>query len=135
MAADFGKILGNIEDENVALLEAQVRLGKAYQRLDGKLTRLQAKTRIEPYPVDKKSDLVIGYRRIEAQYYITTIIKGLGGTEAEVPVSEANPTIQADLMAYVAPLLEKVLVNVSANTKAATTAAATADKLIAAIPG
>lgn len=134
MAADFGKILGKIEAENETLAGAQKRLAKAYTRLDGKLTRLKAKTRIEPYKVDKKSELVIGYRRIEAQYCITTIIKGLGGTEAEVPVSETSPELQADLMAHVAPLLEKVLANVAVNTKAATTAAATADKLIAAIP-
>ena len=91
MAADFGKILGKIEDENTALREAQARLQKAYVKLDGKLTRLKAKARIEPYVVDKKTGLQIGYRRIEAQYCITTIRVGLGGTEAEIPVSEASP--------------------------------------------
>lgn len=133
MAADFGKILGKIEDENTALREAQARLQKAYVKLDGKLTRLKAKARIEPYVVDKKTGLQIGYRRIEAQYCITTIRVGLGGTEAEIPVSEASPEAQADLMAYVAPLLDQVLKAVSENTKAATTAATTADKLISAI--
>lgn len=134
MAADFGKILGKIEDENTTLREAQVRLQKAYVKLDSKLNRLSAKTRIEPYPIDKKSDLVIGYRRFDTGYAITTIRKGLGGTEAEIPVSEASPEVQATLMAHVADLLGKVLANVSVNTKAATTAAATADQLIEAIP-
>ena len=134
MAADFGKLLGKIEDENTTLREAQVRLNKAYVKLDSKLTRLGARTRVEPYEVDKKSEGVIGYRRFETGYAITTIRTGLGGTEAEIPVSEAKPEVQAHLMAHVAGLLEKVLANVSADTKAAKTAAATANKLIDAIP-
>ncbi len=134
MAADFGKILSKIEDENTTLREAQVRLQKAFVKLDSKLTRLGAKTRIEPYPITKDSEVTIGYRRFDTGYSITTLRRGLGGTEAEIPVSEANPELQATLMAHVADLLEKVLTNVSSNTKAATAAAATADKLISAIP-
>ena len=73
MAADFGKLLGKIEDENTTLREAQVRLNKAYVKLDSKLTRLGARTRVEPYEVDKKSEAVIGYRRFETGYAITTM--------------------------------------------------------------
>lgn len=134
MASDFGKLLDAIESENTALRLAHQRLGKAYEKLDGRLTRLGAATRIEPYEVDKKSKLTIGYRRFENTWNISTIVAGVAGLEAEVPVGETTPERQADLMPHVADLLDKIAKALGEDVKAAQKAVDTAEKLISALP-
>ena len=134
MASDFGKVLEKIENENKALNLAQSRLGKAYEKLDSRLTRFQARARIEPYEVDKKSGDRIGYRRFEDRYCISTMIAGVAGLEAEVPVAETSPSRQAALMPHVAGLLEKVAAAIAEDHKVAKKAADEAEKLLAALP-
>ena len=133
MATDFSKVLGRIEDENDELKKAHAALAEAFEKLDGKLTRLGARVRIEPYEVDKKAGLVIGYRRFELTWRISTVVSGLAGTSSELPVSETKPDIQVALMPHVAGLLDKVATAVAAEAKQAQGAVVEAKRLIDAI--
>jgi hypothetical protein len=134
MASDFGKVLAKIESENKGLNLAQARLGRAFEKLDSRLTRLAAMVRIEPYEIDKKSGLQIGYRRFEDRWSISTIVHGVAGLEAEVPVAETSPDRQAALIPHVAGLLEKVADALVEEHKTAQKAADEADRLLAALP-
>ncbi|MCO4768909.1 MAG: hypothetical protein KDA24_02690 [Deltaproteobacteria bacterium] len=134
MASDFGKLLDKIQSENSQLATAHARLGKAYEKLDGRLTRFNAKARIEPYEVDKKSGLKIGYRRYERGWNISTIIEGVAGLEAEVPVRETPPKTQAALMPHVAGLLTKIGAALAEDVKSAKKATVEADRLLDALP-
>lgn len=133
MAADFGKLLAKIESENKALQFAEARLGKAFEKLDGQLTRFDARVRIEPYDIDKKSGLKLGYRQYEKLWSITTLVSGVAGLEAEVPVSETPPDRQAALIPHVAGLLEKIAAAIADSNKMAKTAAEEAERMIAAM--
>lgn len=134
MAGDFGKLLDSIQESNDQLSLAHGRLGRAFSKLDGRLTRFNAKARIEPYEVDKKSGLKIGYRRFENRWSISTLVEGVAGLEAEVPVQETGPEMQAALMPHVEALLKKIAESIKADVKVAEKAAAEADKILAALP-
>jgi len=134
MAADFGKLLDQIQTNNDQLKISYGRLGRAYEKLDGRLTRLGARARVEPYAIDKKSERKIGYRRFEHGWSITTMVQGVAGLEAEVPVSETSPHVQAELMPHVAPLLEKISALIADDVKNAKKAVTEAEKLLAALP-
>ena len=133
MAADFGKLLETIENENETLKVAYSRLGRAIEKLDGNLTRLGARVRIEPYEVDKKTGLRIGYRRFEQNWRISTVVAGLAGLEAEVPAGETPPERQATLMPHLAELLDRIGKAVAEEVKSAKSAADTAEKLLVAL--
>jgi len=134
MASNFSKLLETIETENKALAQARGRLGLAYEKLDGRLTRFDARARIEPYEVEKKSELMIGYRRFEQRWSISTLVVGVAGLKAEVPVAETSPDTQAALMPHVAGLLKKVGDAIAADVKSARQAVDEAESLLAALP-
>ncbi len=134
MAADFGKLLDQIQTNNDQLKLSYGRLGKAYEKLDGRLTRLGARARVEPYEIDKKSDRKIGYRRYDHGWAITTMIQGVAGLEAEVPVAETEPHVQAELMPHVASLLEKIAGLIADDVKSAKKAVTEAEKILDALP-
>ena len=134
MPADFGKLLSKIETENKALQFAEARLGKAFEKLDGQLTRFKARVRIEPYDVDKKSGMKIGYRQFDNRWAITTLISGVAGLEAEVPVAETSPDRQAALIPHVAGLLEKIAAAIADSNKTAKRAADEAERVLDALP-
>ena len=133
MAADFEMLLATIETENETLKLAYGRLSRAIEKLDGNLTRLGARVRIDPYEIDKKSGLRIGYRRFEQTWRISTIMTGIAGMEAEVPVGETPPERQAALMPHLADLLERIGKAVADEVKNAKSAAETAEKLLIAL--
>jgi hypothetical protein len=133
-AADFGKVLDRIESKNTELRTQQARLQKAYEKLDGALTRFQARVRIEPYEVDKKAGLRIGLRRFEQNLRISTMVTGLAGVVSEIPVIEAKPDLQVALMPHIADLLGKLADAIDAQVKETSSAAADAERLLAAIP-
>ena len=132
MAADFGKVLEKIKDDNQALHAAQANLGRALEKLDARLNVLKAGVRIEPYEVGKGGP-VIGYRRFSSGWHITTHLEGIGGIFSEAPLTEAPSERQVELMPHVAGLLGKISDALAAKLKETTGATKEADRLLAAI--
>ncbi len=134
MAADFSKLLDKIKNDNAELKAAEAALGRAFEKLDSRLTQLRAGVRIEPYPVGKGDDSpVIGFRRYHDGWHITTMIRGLGDSLSEAPATEATPELQVALMAHVGGLLEKLSASIAERMKATTAASKEADKIVDAV--
>jgi hypothetical protein len=133
-APDFSKLLDKIRDDNQELRAAHGALGRAFEKLDTRLTVLKAGIRIEPYPIGKdKNGPVIGYSQFHDGWHITTYIRGLGDTLSEAPATEAVPELQVELMGHVGGLLSKLSDGIAAKVKAAAAASKEADRLIDAI--
>ncbi len=133
MPTDFNKVLEKIQTDNTALLASQAQLARAYEKLDSRITVIKAGVRIEPYEV-KKGGPKLGFRRFDDGWHITTMIEGIGGLTSEVPVSEAVPTTQVELVAHVGPLIDKIATDIAGRRKNAEAAVKEADKILAALP-
>ena len=130
MAADLGKLLERIEADNLALTSSHEQLVEAFQELDSKLNALNAGIRVEPYEV-RKGGPVIGFRRYNDGWHISTHLVGLSDMVSEIPVFEAAPAVQVELMEAVGGLLEKISAEIAAQVKAAAAAVKQAEGLLA----
>ncbi len=129
MAADLGKLLDKIEQDNRALTTSHEQLAKAFQELDAKLTALKAGIRVEPYEV-KKGGPVIGFRRYNDGWHISTHLEGLSDIVSEIPVFEAEPQIQVELMGALEGLLKRISDEIAGQVKSASGAVKEADRLL-----
>jgi hypothetical protein len=132
MADDFEKLLEKIKADNIALQAAQKSLGEALEKLDERLTMLQAGVRIEPYQVAKGGP-VIGFRRFHDGWHITTHLEGISDIVSETPAIEAKPEVQVELMPHVAPLLKKISDAIAGKVKQTSSAVKEADKILDAL--
>lgn len=132
MAGDFGKILEKIKQDNTALKKGQEKLCEAFEKLDARLTQLNAGVRVEPYATTKDGAL-IGFMRFSDGWHITTHLEGIGGIISEAPATEAPAARQVELMPHVAGLLEKISSTIADRVKSTTGALTEADKLISAL--
>ncbi len=133
MATDFGKLLDTIQADNDELLNQQARLVKAFEKLDSRLNVLKAGVRIEPYDTGKGGP-VLGLKRFNDGWHMTTHLEGLGGLISEIPVSEAGAPVQVALMPHVAKLLELVSKKIAQQVKETKSAVTEADRLLSALP-
>ncbi len=132
MADDFDKLLQKIKTDNEALKRGQKQLSEALEKLDTRLTQLNAGIRIELYAVGK-SGAVIGFRRFHDGWHITTQLEGIGGITSETPAIEAPPARQVELMPHVGGLLTKLAGAIGDKVKETKGALTQADKLMDAL--
>ena len=134
MADDFDKLLQKIKADNEALKKGEKQLAEAFEKLDARLTQLNAGVRIEPYGVGK-GDAVIGFRRFHDGWHITTHLAGIGDIVSETPAIEAPPPRQVELMPHVADLLGKISAAITAKVKQTGGALEQAEALLDALRG
>lgn len=132
MADDFDKLLQKIKADNEALKKGQKQLAEAFEKLDARLTQLNAGIRIEPYAVDK-TGAVIGFRRFADGWHITTHLEGIAGLTSETPAIEASSERQVELMPFVGALLAKISGAINDKVKQTKGALTQAEKLLDAL--
>ena len=133
MANNFGKILDKIGADNTQLNENHEQLAEALDKLDARLNVLRARVRIEPYPINKDGP-TIGFRRFHDGWHITTLLEGLAGITSEIPIREAAPGVQVNLIGAIGALLEKISKSIEAEVKASTASVKEAEVLLDALP-
>ncbi|MBJ96102.1 MAG: hypothetical protein CMP23_16690 [Rickettsiales bacterium] len=133
MANDFGKVLDKIASDNQQLNANYKQLASAIEKLDLRLNALRAGVRIEPYAISKGGPS-IGFRRFTDGWHITTLLEGIGGLVSEIPVREAVPEVQVQLVGEFSGLLDQISKAIAGQVKASTSSVKQAESLLDALP-
>jgi hypothetical protein len=132
MANDVQQSLTRLKADAAELKLAEARLQRAFEKIDGQLSRLGIGLRLEPEPVRKGGPLM-GCRRYHDGWRLTTVIDGLAEMQAELPIHEAPAELQRELVPHVGAVMAKLSKQVAGRLADTRKAATEAERILEAV--